>query len=94
MQIKELDAPTLRDFRGDVLTVNVQHPLPPGSRVAFSLVLSNVDETIPVQGKVVNTLPSKGDAALFQMTIRVHSLSRDARERLISRVGELRAPVG
>ena len=89
MTIKTPVDPVLHDFRGDLLTVIAAAPLPPGSRVAFPLDIPGEDNVVPVQGKVVYAKPLPEDAALCKMSIRVHSLQKEARDILLAAAASL-----
>ena len=80
--LKSPDNPRLLDFKGDVLTVRADGPLPPGSRVAFELKLDET-RTIPIAGKIVSTAP-RSDG--FALVIRQTGLSREHRTALIDAV--------
>ena len=83
MRLKQPEMPVFDDFKGDLLTVLSSRPLPPGSRVAFGLPLDE-GPPIPVQGKVVHAGPLDDDPSRFRMTLRIHSQTREERDRLAS----------
>jgi hypothetical protein len=74
--------PKLVDFKGDLLTIIAEGPLPPGSRVAFSLEIPGEAPAVSVQGKVVSATRLPGDGAQYRMPIRIHSLLKETREAL------------
>ena len=86
MRIKSPEAAELMEFKGDLLTVSATRPLPPGSRVAFVLPIGG-ETPVSVQGKVLHADPMSEDSNRFLMTLRVHSLTRDERDRLLSASG-------
>ncbi len=71
--------PSFQCFRGDLITVDADAPLPPGSRVEFELILPRADKTVPVIGKVAKV---SAQGAVFRIQVRVHSLSREVRAAL------------
>ncbi len=75
---KSVDRPELLEFRGDILTLSAGAPLPPGSRVAFTL--ERMDLEIPVTGKIVSSTPLL--EGRFKLVIRTSSLSREHRAAL------------
>lgn len=85
-RIKEPETPAFIDFKGELLIVSAEAPLPPGSRVAFSLPI-NDGNPVPVQGKVMSAVPMTDDPVKYRITLRIHSLTREDRERLIAATG-------
>lgn len=74
--------PVFAGFKGDIVTVVANAPLPPGSRVKFELELTREGRAVRLFGKVVTaTLLKEGECRL---TIRLHTLSREDRNSLIS----------
>ena len=74
--------PLFKSFRGDLVTIVAEAPLPPGSRVEFNIHLTRANKTVLVTGKVV-TVSAQSPGA-FQLNVRVHSQSRDVRDALIA----------
>lgn len=72
--------PTFIAFKSDLVTVRVDAPLPPGSRVAFDLKLERGNKTLHLAGKV--TTVSKASEGHCRMTVRIHTVSRTERADL------------
>ena len=88
MNTKRPSNPVLCGFSGNLVTISTDAPLPPGARVSFSLPLGENGAESAIQGKVVHATPSPENAGLFTMVIRVHSLSKEVRDALLSAVGK------
>jgi hypothetical protein len=74
--------PVFAGFKGDIVTVTADAPLPPGSRVKFDLRLVREGRAVGLFGKVVTaTLLKEG---VCRLTIRLHTMSREDRNALIS----------
>ncbi|MFO8072462.1 MAG: hypothetical protein R6V85_11365 [Polyangia bacterium] len=71
-----LENPTILDLHGDVATVLLAEPLPPGARVV--LVFSS--PVLSARGKL-SSLRRRGDSGLAA-TVRLHDVSRSERALL------------
>lgn len=74
--------PLFVSFKSDLATVQVEVPLPPGTRVEFDLALPRGNKTVHLVGKVVSVSPDR--EGRFRMNVRVHTLSREERAALIA----------
>ncbi len=81
LPVLTIKQPVFYGYKGDMLTVISDTPIPPGSRIDFPLNLKSADKAIPVRGKIVASVPIAGG---FRITIRLNSLSREDRNSLTS----------
>jgi hypothetical protein len=77
--VQELQGATPVLLQGNLLTVEQDFPLPPGTRVTVPLPRAAALQSLP-SGKVVSV--RRGKERRIQLTIRLHSLSNKQRDAL------------
>ena len=74
--------PAFSGFKGDLLQLTADAPLPPGTRVELDIFLPRGDRTVHVAGKVVKAAPPQ--KGRFGLSVRLHSIPREDRLALVT----------